>query len=146
YVSGPGGATFGPNSVPIPNVKVYLDEPTGKTQTTTTASDGSYQFSLPVPGFYAVSTEQQDPAQANVPGRHVLRFNTAQPNLQNLRGMLTTPEGDPLYQVGYTNQDFSSPVTVSADFFGDGGWDTATLGWSPNNSGLYLVIIKGGDS
>src|SRR5262249_27246073 len=71
----------------------------------------------------------------------------AQPNLQNLRGMLTTPDGDPLFQVGYTDKDVSSPVTVSADFFGDGGWDTATLGWSPNDGGsLYLVIIRGGDS
>src|SRR5262249_25714955 len=147
YASGPGGATFGPGSAPVPGIAVNLDDASGqRLDSATTAPDGSYHFSLPSPGSYIVSTEQQDQAQVNVPGRHALQFDTSQPNLSLKLTTTGEPNGPPLYQVGYTSKDASSPVTVSADFFNDGRWDTATLGWSPSDGGLYLVIIRGGDS
>lgn len=141
FVSGPTGVSFGPGSVPIPEVVVHLEDANGhQLASTTTAPDGSYHFSLPTPGKYIVSTDQQNPTQVNVPGRHALLLDTTHPGYPLT---MTTPDGQPLYQVGYTSKSNFSPAMVSADLYGNGGLEIFTLGWSPENGGsLYLVHIE----
>lgn len=144
YASGPSGAGFVPGSTPIPGIVVHLEDAQGhRLASTTSAADGSYQFSLPAPGNYVVSTDQQNHAEVNVPGQHVFKLGVVDPHpVLNV----TTPGGYPVYQVGYTTKEAYSPVSVSGDFANNGRWEMATLGWSPDESRLYLVQFNGNDA
>src|SRR5262249_44846018 len=117
--------------------------------TTTNATDGTYSFTLPRPGSYKVSTEINDGAKVNVPGR--IQFGT---DADPAHLPFTVPVKDQtgkvltLYQLGDLG---NGPLVASGDFNGDGNRDVATLAvdagnWSATTpANLYLVIYKGGD-
>src|SRR5262249_49597926 len=76
YVSGPNGQAYNPGAPPVAGATINLFDAGGtKLKSTTTGADGSYQFLVPGPGRYQLATDQQQPAQVNVPGRHDFQFN-----------------------------------------------------------------------
>jgi hypothetical protein len=150
YVSGPSGQAYGPGATPVTGATINLSDANGHSLgSTTTAADGTYQFVLPGPGRYTV-TPAPAAGQVIIPAAHQLQIDDATNGPLPLT--LTTPQGAPLYrlpdQVAYTIKPIA-PV-VSGDFFGNGLWDTATLGTTNaagrGNGDLYLTIIKGAAS
>jgi hypothetical protein len=156
YVSGASGAAYQPGDAPVPNQKIWIKSQDGSfVQSTLTAADGSYSFIVPGIGQYQIYTDDQNPAQVNVPGRSQLALG----GTQTVNIPVTTPDGRPLYGVvpfDNSEQEPSHllPLAASGDFFGDGKTSFATLGVPDlqQNHGdslptqAYLVIYRGADS
>lgn len=148
YVAGTLG-TYEPGAAPAVGKKIDLFnlDDNSTFLTTTTASDGTYSFSVPKPGNWRVSTDINDFNEVSAPGRHAFGTELVGGSL-DYSVPATTPDHRPLYQLG---EDASGPLVASGDFFGDGVLSTATLAvdsadWSATKAAdLYVVIYKGSD-
>jgi endoglucanase Acf2 len=149
YVGGTSGG-YEPGVQPAAGETIQiqsLDPQNPYQNTTTTAADGSYSFTVPTAGQYQVSPTAAA-GMVTAPA-HNLFGTDAAPNALGLALSVTTPQGAPLYSLGAAG---SQPFTVSGDFFGNGLSDVATLAvdsnaWSGSKTAnLYLAIVKGAAS
>jgi hypothetical protein len=156
YVSGANGAAYQPGDAPVPNQKIWIKSQDGSfVQSTQTAADGSYSFTVPGIGQYQIYTDDQDPQQVNVPGQAQFLHDGPERFIIPAR----TPDGRQLHAVVTRNTFLTDaphvqPLSANGDFIGDGKTSFATLG-VPDQQGYggeslwteaYLIIYHAADS